>query len=87
MKPTIELLWNGQINPGEKCGINDPEIDNLIELLDKNKEILEAELPPQQKKRFSIYSDCTDEYISLISMHSFCEGFSLAAKLFSEAFS
>ena len=87
MKTTIELLWNGQINPGEKCRTNDPEIDNLIALLDKNKEILETELSPQQKRRFKTYSDCAEEYISLISMHSFCEGFSLAAKLFSEAFS
>ena len=54
MKPTIELLWNGRINPGEKCGTNDPEINNLIALLDKNKEILEAELSPQQKNRFKI---------------------------------
>lgn len=87
MKPTIEDLWNGNITSAEKCGVGDPEIGNLVILIERHKELLNKELGQQQKSIFEKYVDCTEEYMCLISKCAFSDGFSLASKLMTEALS
>lgn len=87
MKQTIEDLWNGNIAPAEKCGVGDPEIENLVMLMEKHKEQLNMELGKQKKSIFEKYVDCTEEYVYLISERAFSDGFSLASKLMTEALS
>lgn len=87
MKDTIEKLWNGEITPAEKCGADDPELEELITLLERHKEALGKKLDRQQKDIFEKYLDCVEEYIYFTSMHAFSDGFCLASKLMCEALS
>lgn len=87
MNTTIEALWNGNIASAENCGVGDPEIENLVTLMEKHKEQLGRELGQQQIVTFEKYAACAEEYIYLISQCAFRDGFSLACKLLTEALS
>jgi len=87
MKHTIENLWNGALAPCEKCGENDPEVKNMARLIERNREDLQKELNDRQRERLKGYTSCYEEYIYLIGAHAFSEGFSLASRLLTEAFS
>lgn len=84
MKRTLEALWNGSLAPGQTCGVNDPELERLTVLLDRNKGELEQKLDPLQKELFDKYVDCIDEFAYLSSAQAFCDGFTLASKLMAE---
>ena len=81
----IESLWSGNVPPCEQCGSNDPEIEELIALIERNKEKLHRELTPLQHKIFDSFVDCTNEYTYLIAQQAFHDGFCLACKLLAEA--
>ena len=49
MKNSIYNLWHGSISPAENCGVNNPEIENLVMLLERNREKLEKELARKEK--------------------------------------
>lgn len=85
MKRTLEALWNGSLAPGPTSGVNDPELEHLTVLLDRNKEQLDRELSESQKELFEKYADCADEFLCLSTAQAFCDGFSLASKLLTEA--
>lgn len=85
MKNSIYNLWHGNISPAENCGVNNPEIENLVILLEKNREKLEKELPERKKEVLQKYTDCYDEYVYLITERAFSDGFCLACRLLSEA--
>lgn len=87
MKKTITKLWNGDLSPIEICGRNDPQIQELIRLMELSRNRLYRSLSETQKPLLENYTINTDEYISLLSEQAFCEGFSLCAKLMTEAFS
>ena len=80
-------LWNGNLCPVENCGANDPEIENLVRLIEKNRDKLDKALDETQKKAFLKYSQCMDEYLCVITEHAFCDGFSLACRLLTKALS
>lgn len=69
----------------ESCGVDDPEILNMINLIKSNKETLEKELNQQQMNALEKYLTCYEEYYYLLTAHAFCSGFSLATKLLTEA--
>ena len=85
MKQTIEDLWYGNIAPVERCGVGDPEIKELIHLIERNKTALSDSLNDLQRHTFEKLLDCVEEYQDLVSSHAFCDGFSLAGRLFAEA--
>ena len=87
MKSEIEELWNGQVAPAARCGAGDPEIENLIILIERHKDQLNHELKEEDKNIFGKYVDCAEEYTCLISKTAFCDGFTLAVKLMAEALS
>lgn len=87
MKHTIEDLWNGNITSAEKCGVGDPEIENLIILMDRHRELLCKKLGQTHRDIFEKYTDCSEEYVCLISKCAFTEGFCLGCKLMAEALS
>ena len=87
MKQTLEKLWNGSIAPWERSGVGDPEMKQLYHLLSQNREALEKELSQQQKQLLERYLVCWDEYSYLATVHAFCDGFSLASRLLTEALS
>ncbi len=69
----------------ENCGVNGPEINKVILLMERHREILQGDLVKPQKDTFDKYAECSDEYAELISEQAFCAGFSLASRLLSEA--
>ena len=85
MNSIIDDLWDGKITSAENCGVGDPEIENLIPLIEKHKEWLKNELSPLHKSIFEKYVDCTEEYVCLITKCAFHDGFSLASRLMAEA--
>ena len=86
MKRTIIDLWNGDISPITNCGKNDPEIKNLVGLIERNCQNLENTLNEKQKEILEKYVCCVNEYLDLITEQAFYEGFSLSSKLLTEAF-
>ena len=87
MQSILEKLWNGTLSPITACGTGSAEVEELTQLMQRNKSELTKNLTPQQSGLFSRYCDCADEYLYFISLYAFREGFCLAAKLMSEAFS
>ena len=84
MKSMIEELWNGNIFPAEICGVGDPEIEDLVRLIERHRERLLGELNREQKDVFEKYADCEDEYACLITARAFRDGFRLAGRLMAE---
>ena len=87
MHNIIEELWNGNIVPSQNCGTDDPQVGELIALMERNKEKLTNELTPNQTIILEKYMDCVEEYLCLSSMYAFREGFCLASKLLAVALS
>ena len=87
MNPVTERLWNGTLTPCHDCSSCDPEVKNLMELMQRNSDALMSLLTVPQQELFRKYQDCTTEYGYLISAHAFNDGFSLAVRLMAEAMS
>ena len=85
MKRTIIDLWNGEISPITNCGNGDPEIDNLVELIERNCKNLENTSNESQKETLEKYVCCVNEYLDLITEQAFCDGFCLSSKLLTES--
>lgn len=81
----ITQLLNGQIKPFEEIGKNSDEIKELEELITKNLNSLNEELNDKQKDILQKYSECVEEYFNLLIEDSFCVGFSLSTRIFTEA--
>ena len=86
MKNNIKNLWHGNISPAECCGVNVPEIERLVLLIERKRELLVQELGEQQRDLLQKYTDYYDEYAYLITAQAFSDGFCLACRLLSEAF-
>lgn len=87
MNSITERLWNGTLSPCHDCGSSDPEVKDLLDLMQRNSDALMQILSPQQQEFFQKYQDCGEEYCYLISAHAFSDGFSLAVRLMAEAMS
>lgn len=85
MTQTITELWNGNIAPVEHCGDHDPELNRLFRLMERNREALGGGLTEAQMETFQKYIDCSDEYLLRMLEIAFCDGFTVAAKLLTEA--
>lgn len=85
MQSILTELWNGNIAPMERYGQNDREINNLTKLIEKNESNLITTLNDDQKITFEKYTDCLDEYSSLMTQHAFCQGFRLGCRFLTEA--
>lgn len=86
MNSIFEQLWNGQIKPYERNGINDPEVMELSDLIEKNQRNLRNLLNEEQKKVLDKLFSCQDSYYYLLIVHGFRCGFSLATKMYAEVF-
>ena len=86
MQTILSRLWNGDLCPVLSSGKNDPEIENLTELLERNAEKLNATLNDEEKNTFTNYIRCVEEYLSLSAEQAFCDGFSLACQFLTQAF-
>ncbi len=86
MRQMLEALWNGEVAPGQTNGVNNPEMEHLTVLMDRNREELNRSLSQEQKDTFDKYTDCAEEFAYLSAYQAFRDGFSLASKLLTEAF-
>lgn len=77
-------LWNGNIAPCEHCGSHDPEINDLIGLIERNRENLSGGLTEAQIETFQKYIDCSEEYLLRMMELAFYDGFCLGGKLVME---
>jgi len=84
MKSIFEQLWNGNIKPYETNGVNDPEVEELSELIERNQKSLNKLLGEEEKKVLDTYISCCESYYYLLIVHAFRKGFSLASKLLAE---
>ena len=84
MRTTIEKLWNGELAPLEACGAKDPQIDELVQLIERNKADLLKELDDSQRETLHKLMACEEEYTYLITQCAFSDGFRLAGKLLTE---
>ena len=84
MKSIFEQLWNGNIKPYETNGRNDPEVEELAELMRRNKSALDTMLNEPQRQVLEKYLSCCDSYSYLLVVHAFRKGFSLASNLLAE---
>lgn len=87
MSKIITELWYGTVSPISSSGKNNDEIQNLLRLLDKNRQSLEKTLNKEQKRILDRYCECSSEFASLTEEQAFCDGFSIGVKILTEALS
>ena len=85
MMQTIIDLWRGDIAPCEHCGARDAQANELIGLMERNREELCKGLTAAQADVFQKYMDCTEEYWLRLIELAFCDGFCLGSRLATEA--
>ena len=85
MTQTISELWHGNIAPSEHCGSHDPQANELIVLMERNRSQLSKSLTESQMETFQKHIDCCEEYLLRMTEIAFCDGFSLGCKLTTEA--
>lgn len=85
MKKALSQLWNGDLVPARPIGVNDPEIADLEKLMRRNLEKLTDTLTPQQVELLKRYTDVIEEYQIVSGEHIFCTGFSMGARIITEA--
>ncbi|MGN1112977.1 MAG: DUF6809 family protein [Acutalibacteraceae bacterium] len=87
MTKTITQLWYGNLEPVNHSGKNNPEMKQLDVLIKRNFEKLAKSLGEKQSEILEKYTDCINEYITIVGEQSFCDGFCLGAKIIAEALS
>ena len=78
---TLEDLYFGKINPNERDTKRGSKMDQLVKLMCKNEDGLNATLTEQQKETFEKSHDCWNEYMSLAEAAIFEYAFRLGARL------
>ena len=79
----LEELWLNNISSSRDVRTNS-ELSNIQVLVKKNEERLCAELQNDQKEKFELLKDSSEELSSLLQQQAFAAGFSLAVKIMME---
>ena len=77
----LEDLYYGNLFPHEKCAKFDDEVKELLKLLKRNEEKLEATLTEAQKETFEKYKDCNREISEISEREIFLNDFRLGARI------
>ena len=80
----LEQLFDGGINPMERFVKRNPQIDNLVELIERNEEALKSTLTEKQKETPEKLLDAESELSTLTERNSFRTGFILAVRIMVE---
>ena len=83
----ISQLYRGRIISSQASDENVERLRELERLIDSNLAKLQDTLCDKGKITLEKYKDCVDEYTLLICEQAFVEGFSVAVKLMTEAYS
>lgn len=84
MSGMISKIWNGSLSPVRQLGEGNRECRELEKLMERNLETLKRELDGSAKETFRKYNLCVEEYLLVCCEQSFCDGFSLGARLTAE---
>lgn len=87
MQNIITELWNGHLSPMDKSGADDPEIQDLVRLIERNYDKLDEILDEKGKKTLDNFAHCHQEYTDIALEHAFFDGFSVACRLLTAALS
>ncbi|MBQ9861898.1 MAG: hypothetical protein IJO75_06530 [Clostridia bacterium] len=85
MKEVMRDVWHGRVMQQKEHENTNPNLEELTRLMEKNRGILCSLMNEQEKERFEKYTDCVEEYISLIAEKAFREGAGFAARFLVEA--
>ena len=78
-------LWYGNIKPIKNFGANNKELKSLEFLIERHYEYLNENCSKNCKESLEKYTDCFYEYLSLIEVQAFHDGFCVCAKILTEA--
>ena len=82
----INELWYGNVSPFEQCTRGDKRLKELLKLVARNREDLDATLTNKQKETLEKFEDCMNEMHSVTECDAFSYGFRLGMQLMAEAF-
>ena len=80
----LEEFWYGNIEPMEYCLFSNEAHKELLRLITKNEEKLQATFSDEQKELFSKYTDCVQEFQTISECLLFQNSFRLGAKIMLE---
>ncbi len=85
MTKTIAALWNGNLKPVGKSGINNNEMKELEDVIGQETDRIEGLLSEEEKRLFQAYCDNMNRYLLVSSEQAFCDGYCLGTKIMMEA--
>ena len=80
----LEEFWYGNVEPMEHGSFSNGEYKELLWLITKNEEKLQATFSNEQKELFSKYTDCVQEFQNISECLLFQNSFRLGAKIMLE---
>lgn len=80
----LEEFWYGNIEPMEYGSFFGQEYKELLRLITKNEEKLQATFSEEQKELFSKYTDCVQEFQTISECLLFQNSFRLGARMMLE---
>ena len=82
----IKELWYGNVAPFEQCTRGDKQLKELLKLVARNKEELDASLTEKQKETLEKFEENMNEMHGITERDAFSYGFRLGVQLMAEAF-
>jgi hypothetical protein len=83
-KSILEEFWYGNLKPAEYDTSPSPEYKELLQLIARNEEKLQATMTDAQKDLFSRYQDCVREFQAMAECLLFQNSFRLGARIMLE---
>ena len=82
----IKELWYGNIAPFEQCTCGDKQLKELLKLVARNKDELDATLTDKQKEVLEKFEENMNEMHGITERDAFSYGFRLGVQLMAEVF-
>ena len=82
----IKELWYGNVSPFEQCTRGDKQMKELLKLVARNKEALDASLTEKQKETLEKFEENMNEMHGITERDAFSYGFRLGVQLMAEVF-
>ena len=80
----LEELWYGNLEPADFDADAGKDYKELLRLISRNEEKLQATMTDEQKELFSRYMDCVREHQSMAECLLFQNSFRLGARIMLE---
>ena len=77
----LDELWYGNINPQEQSKENNRAINELLNLMGRNRDRLHDSLTEEQRETLEKYDDCVNEMYGRIESEIFSYAFRLGGRL------